>query len=285
MSAVHTTDRRRAAPMATASGSLVARMLGAARLDAATYGQVARDPTATGQAAAVVALATVAAAIGSWADSSAVELAAVLLVGPVLWIVFALATGFVGTRLAPAPPGTGLGALLRALGFAETPGLLAVLGAVPAVGPVVAGLAGAWAFAAAVVAVRQVLGTGVARAVAAVVLGLLLGVVAWALLVGLVSLAAAALVRGGCGGGRGRGGGRGGELRPDRRLGQQRDGRDAGTGQGADAGGGPAGHRGDLPRLPNEGCTNLRIFGCAPGTGGMLVVSGSKRTSGPRTSS
>ncbi len=65
--------------MATAPGSLVARMLGAARLDAATYEVVERDPAATGQASAVVALVTIAA-VGSWPGASAVELAAVLLV-------------------------------------------------------------------------------------------------------------------------------------------------------------------------------------------------------------
>ena len=194
MGALRNPDRRRSAPMATAPGSLVARMLGAARLDAATYAQVARDPTATGQAAAVVALVAVAAVIGSWADSSAVELAAVLLVGPTLWLVLALATAFVGTRLAPAPPGTGPGALLRALGFAETPGLLAALGGIPGAAPIISPVAAAWAFAAAVVAVRQTLRTGVWRAVAAGVLGWLLGIVAWGLLVGAVSLAAGAIL-------------------------------------------------------------------------------------------
>ena len=178
----------------TASDSFFARLLGAARLDPAAYEQVARDPTATGQAAAVVALVTVATAIGSAAEATAVELAAVLLVGPTLWLVLALANGVVGTRLAPAPPATGLGAFLRALGFAETPGLLAACGVVPAVGPAIAALVGVWTFVAAVVAVRQTLRTSTGRAVAAAVLGLLLGIVVWFLLVAVIARAAEALV-------------------------------------------------------------------------------------------
>ena len=179
---------------ATTSDTFTAHLLGAARLDPATYERVARDPAATGQAAAVVALATGAAAIGAVAEATAVELAAVLLVGPTLWLVLALATGFVGTRLAPAPLATGLGAFLRALGFAQAPGLLAAVGVVPTAGSVVGGLVGVWTFVAAVVAVRQTLRTSVGRAVAAAVLGLLLAIVVWILLVGVIILTADALV-------------------------------------------------------------------------------------------
>ena len=51
-----------------AQGDLVARMLGAAKLNVDTFEEVEADETATGQAAAVVAMAAVASAIGS-ADS------------------------------------------------------------------------------------------------------------------------------------------------------------------------------------------------------------------------
>ena len=179
--------------MTAASRSFAARVIGAARLDGATYEEVARDPAATGQAVAVVLLTTAAAAVGSGSGVDPVGLAAVLLVGPTLWLVLALATGFAGTRLAPAPPATGFLAFLRALGFAETPGLLAVFGGVPAAGSAVAAVAAAWGFAAAVVAVRRTLGTSTGRAVAAVGLGLLLGIVAWVLLVAVIARAAEAL--------------------------------------------------------------------------------------------
>ena len=48
-----------------AAGSVVQRMLGAARLDVATYEEVEHDTAATPQAAGVVAAAALAAGIGS----------------------------------------------------------------------------------------------------------------------------------------------------------------------------------------------------------------------------
>ena len=51
-----------------AQSDLVARMLGAAKLNVQTFEEVEADETATGQAAAVVTMVAVASAVGS-ADS------------------------------------------------------------------------------------------------------------------------------------------------------------------------------------------------------------------------
>ena len=48
------------------AGSLVDRMVGAAFLNVGTYEEVEHDDTATGQAAAVVAMVAVATALGGW---------------------------------------------------------------------------------------------------------------------------------------------------------------------------------------------------------------------------
>ena len=57
---------------------LVDRMRGAAALDVATYEEVENDLTATGQAATVVAIAAVAAAIGASRQGSGGVIATLL---------------------------------------------------------------------------------------------------------------------------------------------------------------------------------------------------------------
>lgn len=67
--------------------SFTERMIGAARLDAATYNEVEADPTATGQAMLVVVLSSLAAGIGAGeAGALAMVIAAVIaLVGWGVW--------------------------------------------------------------------------------------------------------------------------------------------------------------------------------------------------------
>jgi cytochrome bd-type quinol oxidase subunit 2 len=113
------------------AGSLVDRMMGAAFLNVATYEEVEHDETATGQAAAVVAMVAVATAIGGWNFGiSAVVGGAVTAL--VKWLMWAGITYLVGTMLFG---GTATwGELLRTLGFAQAPGILAVLAIIPVLG-------------------------------------------------------------------------------------------------------------------------------------------------------
>ena len=143
--------------------SFVERMVGAARLDARTYGEVEADTTAMGQAMAVVAASALAAGVGS-ISSGATGVVAAVVGGIVGWFLWAVVTWLVGTKLLPEP-GTSadLGQMLRTIGFSAAPGLLNVLGIIPLVGLVVWLVAAIWQLVAMVVAVRQALdyrGTG-----------------------------------------------------------------------------------------------------------------------------
>jgi Zn-dependent protease len=154
--------------------SLTERMVGAAKLDAATYEEVEADTTATSQAMLVVVLANIAAGFGAFRELGFGGLLVTTLVALISWYVWAFVTYFVGTRFLPGPrTQADLGQLLRPLGFSAAPGLIRVLGIIPGLTAVVTFIAAVWMLVAMVVAVRQGLdyeGTG--RAVGVCLIGL-----------------------------------------------------------------------------------------------------------------
>lgn len=165
----------------TRSNTFVQRLIGAAALDAAIYEEVEADPRATSQALLVVLGSSVAAGIGfrPLAEQTLYSVIFFSIVALLSWAAWALLTFEIGTRLLPeAATRSDVGELLRTIGFAATPGLLRVLGVMPAVFlPVFIGTA-VWMLIAMVVAVRQALDyrhTG--RAVAVCVLGWVLSLV------------------------------------------------------------------------------------------------------------
>ncbi|MFQ5537112.1 MAG: YIP1 family protein [Gemmatimonadota bacterium] len=142
--------------MAGTSGSMVERMTGAALLNIETYEEVEHDDNATGQAAAVVAMVAAAQAIGAAGHGlfGAVGAAAAALLG---WLLWAGITYLVGTKLFD---GTATwGELLRTLGFAQAPGILAVVGVLPLLGAVNY-LIPLWLLVTGFIAVRQALDFG-----------------------------------------------------------------------------------------------------------------------------
>jgi len=151
-----------------AKGDLVERMIGAATLDIQTFEEVEADPTATGQAAAVVAMAAIAAGIGLareglWAA----------LVSPVwalvAWLLWAGVTFLIGTRLLG---GTATwGELLRTLGFAQSPGVLYLVGILPLVGGLVRLILPFWILAAGIIGIRQALDFSTGKAILTTLLG------------------------------------------------------------------------------------------------------------------
>ena len=153
--------------------SLTGRMLGAARLSAATYEEVEADATATPQAVLVVVLAAMAGGVSAIRATGVVGLVLAGLASLLGWYVWAFMTFVVGTRLLPgARTEADLGQLLRTIGFSASPGLLRVLGIVPALDGPVSVVASLWMLAAMVVAVRQALDyDGLGRAVAVCVTG------------------------------------------------------------------------------------------------------------------
>jgi hypothetical protein len=162
--------------------TLSERMLGAARLDAGTYEEVERDRTATTQALIVVVLTSLAAGIGLGAGLRGIVINTVAAI--VLWAIWAALVFWIGTRLLPeVQTRADWGEVARTVGFAQSPGVLRVLGVIPILGDFVRAIADVWVLIATVVAVRQALDyASLARAVGVCLVGWGIQIVAFAIL-------------------------------------------------------------------------------------------------------
>ena len=150
------------------SRSMTERMMGAARLDIEVFEEVEHDETATVRAAGVVAIVAGCMAL---ATTGAGPIGMISAAGAQLfgWVVWAGLTFFIGTRLFG---GTATwGELLRTLGFAQAPGVLALIAIVPLVGWMILPVVGIWMLVAGVIAVRQALDVDTGKAIFTVAIG------------------------------------------------------------------------------------------------------------------
>ena len=148
--------------------SFLERMIGAAKLDVGTYEEVEHDLDATAQAAGVVAIVAVCAAIGGASHGSGgiIGRPIAALIG---WLIWSGVTYVIGTRLLG---GTATwGEMLRTIGFAHAPGVLYLLAGLPLLGSLVGPAVGIWMLAAGVIAVRQALDFSTGKALLTVLLG------------------------------------------------------------------------------------------------------------------
>jgi hypothetical protein len=144
------------------------RMKGAALLHIDTYEEVEADQTATGQAAGVVALVAIAQAIGGAGEGGFGIFAGVLsaLLG---WLLWAGITYLIGAKLFGGI--ATWGELLRTIGFAQTPGVLHVLGIIPVLGGIIRFGVTIWVLIAGIIAIRQALDISTGKAILTAVLG------------------------------------------------------------------------------------------------------------------
>jgi hypothetical protein len=141
-----------------------------------------------GQALLVIVLSSIAGGVGLITVNPPGLLG--LIIGTVAallgWTAWAVVTYYIGTRIFPEPQTQAdPGQLLRTIGFATSPGLLRVFGAIPGLARIVFVVVSVWMLVAMVVAVRQALDySTTARAVGVCVTGWLLSIVV-ALVIGL----------------------------------------------------------------------------------------------------
>jgi len=156
--------------------SLVERMIGAAMLDVSVYEEVEHDLTATSQAAIVVGIVAVCGAIGSWGHGGKGIIGAVIsaFLG---WLIMSALTYFIGTKLFAGR--ADMGEMLRTLGFAQAPGVIAIVGFVPFLGRLVVFAVAIWQLVTAVVAIRQALDFDTGKAIAT---ALISWIVVWAVI-------------------------------------------------------------------------------------------------------
>src|SRR5438477_164571 len=114
---------------------LVERMIRAARLDPALYDEVEHDENATGQAFAVVLIVALCALVGSALTGHHTQGLIGAGVGAILgWLIWSLIILVVGKVLGGTAD---FGEVMRALAFADTPGVFYLFSSFPVLGPLV----------------------------------------------------------------------------------------------------------------------------------------------------
>jgi len=149
-------------------------MIAAAKLDSGLYEEVEADSTATGQAAAVVIFAAIAAALGTTGLGifASIGSAIASLFG---WLIWAGVTYLIGAKVFH---GTATwGELLRTIGFAQAPGVLYILTAIPVLGLFIPFVVALWVLIAGMIAIRQALDISTGKAIAVAILGWLVLVI------------------------------------------------------------------------------------------------------------
>jgi hypothetical protein len=134
------------------------RIIRAAKLDSSLYEEVEADPTAMMQAMGVVILSGIAAGIGSVWTVGFKAIFSITIASIIGWFIWAAITYFIGTKFIPEPQTrSNIGELLRTIGFSSSPGMIRVLGIIPALSWISNFIAAVWMLVAMVIAVRQAL--------------------------------------------------------------------------------------------------------------------------------
>lgn len=118
--------------------------------------------------AGVVALAAIAQAIGG-AGECGFGILAGLISALLGWLLWAGVTYLIGAKLLGGT--TTWGELLRTIGFAQTPGVLHVLGLIPILGGIIRFAVAIWVLIAGILAIRQALNVGTGKAIVTAALG------------------------------------------------------------------------------------------------------------------
>jgi hypothetical protein len=134
------------------------RMILAATFNTEVYEEVEADRSATVQAMLVVVMVAMASGIGTLGAAGAIGFVIGVLNGVVSWAIWAYITFVIGTTLFRTPETSAdWGELARTTGFAQSPGILRVLGFVPLIGAYIFYATYLWQLATMVIAVRQAL--------------------------------------------------------------------------------------------------------------------------------
>lgn len=154
------------------------------KLELPAYREIERDSRATTEAAIVVGVVAVAAAIGSLGGDDWFLNLIVGLVGTFLsWVIFAAMTWFFGRNVFGVPDSeVSIEGLMRTQGYAHAPGVLAVFGFIPLLGWIAVLVGGIWSLVTAIVAIRETLNIGTGKAIlvgiiAAISAGIVIGII------------------------------------------------------------------------------------------------------------
>ncbi len=163
---------------------MVTRMIRAARLDVNLYEEVEANPSLTRQAITVVVIIALLNVIGNMVgmllDARPVGTAVYVALSNGLWslvafFIWAWLTYFVGTRFFNGT--ADYGELVRTLGYAYTPNILAAVRFIPCIGDLLWVIGALWSLVATTVAIRQALDFTTVKAILTVIVGFIVYVV------------------------------------------------------------------------------------------------------------
>ena len=154
--------------------SIVGRMIRACRLDVHLFEEVEGDRSATRQALSVVVLVALATGIASLGTTGISGLFVGVVVAIAGWGIWAGIVYLIGTKILPVrETHADWGQVARAIGFAQSPGIVRVFAVVPNL-DIIFWIGSVWMLVAMVIAVRQALDyTSTVRAIGVVLLGFL----------------------------------------------------------------------------------------------------------------
>ena len=128
------------------------------RLDANTFEEIERDPTAMGQAVGVIVLAAVSSGLGNLFRGGMSGIVGNVIIALIGYVVWSVLVWIIGTKVMP-DPGTkaDFAETFRVIAFAAAPGVLGIAAIVPLLGYLVMLVIWLWQIAAMVIAVKAVL--------------------------------------------------------------------------------------------------------------------------------
>jgi hypothetical protein len=134
----------------------VGRIFRALKLEPALFEEVGADKHASGEAVGIVLSACAAAGVGGIVEGSIGSLAIIFFAILIGWWAWVYVTYFIGGKLLSTDAtNTTTGKIIRTSGFAAAPGLITVLGVIPALYVPIMAFALLWMLAAMVISVRQ----------------------------------------------------------------------------------------------------------------------------------
>ena len=155
------------------------RVVGAMRLDANTFEEIERDPTAIGQAVGVIVLSAVSTGLGNLFRGGMSGILGQVCIALIGYAVWAVLVWIIGTKVMPDPDTKAdFAETFRVIGFAAAPGILGIVSIIPLLGYLVLLVLWLWQLSAMVVAVKAVLDYNtIGKAVIVVVIGFIVNMI------------------------------------------------------------------------------------------------------------
>ncbi len=160
------------------------RIVRAIRLDVMLFEEVEADRSAMGQAMLLVVLSSLASGIASISRGADYSIIGGTIGNLIGWFAWSYLIFYIGTHwLAEPQTRSDYGELLRTIGFASAPGLIAIFGIIPGFYVIAFLVSAIWMLIATVIAVRQALDySSTGRAIIVCVIGwIIYGIISFVL--------------------------------------------------------------------------------------------------------